>query len=56
MAICLTEMLKAAQAQEQEPTPLPNIYSFENLEACSDDVQEILQNQERDARNKAMGL
>lgn len=54
MAICLNEMLKAAQAQEQEPIPLPSFYEI--LEATSDDVQEILNNQERDARNKALGL
>ena len=54
MAICLNEMLKAAQAQEQEPLPLPCIYEI--LEYTSDDVQEILNNQERDARNKALGL
>lgn len=37
-------------------TPFPTIGGYENLEACSDDVQEILQNQERDARNKALGI
>ena len=54
MAISLNEMLKAAQAQEQEPLPLPCIHEI--LEYTSDDVQEILNNQERDARNKALGL
>lgn len=41
--------------------PFPNVYSFENLEAVSDDVQQILQEQEifklaQQERNEALGL
>lgn len=37
-------------------TPLPSIYSFENIEAISDDVQLILESQRRNERNSALGI
>lgn len=51
------QFMVARTPEELEPIPFPNIYDgMVDLEAVSDDAQDILQSQAQAERNKALGI